>query len=282
MNFLRKLTTQANTTSTSTGTPSIGLGSGRRLRSDLPLADCVAHLKAIVAGYEPPNGTLVESIPYREPLVTPGWRWGGRPSEQPSQVVYFHDGGGEATFAAFTPIAEGGTQIGIFPLGTGDQRLTPMPITGHWKQRDASLTSTGTIPAEQLIVLPPPAPENLADDILTTSGYAFTFDNVLAVMMNCRRLILFIAHQFIASEDPRRADQFVKSHSDSDIDDIDRSVRGNGGNAERDYYQNVLDDLGRWNPVVLFYIQDLPMKVRAITLTAIVTTGTIGGTTLER
>lgn len=74
-------------------------------------------------------------------------------------------------------------------------------------------------------------------------------------------MFLARSHQFIASQDPRSALRFIQSHNYT-------------GGSFREFYQRVLDDLAAWNPALLPYIQDTPMRVRAISLEA----GNIPGT----
>jgi hypothetical protein len=50
------------------------------------------------------------------------------------------DGRGEFLLIAMWE-REGGTEIGMFPLGAGDERLT-LPMIGHWKGQDRSLTAS--------------------------------------------------------------------------------------------------------------------------------------------
>ena len=67
-----------------------------------------------------------------------------------------------------TPAAWG-TEAGIFPLGSGDDRLT-LPVVGHWKMRDNSLSSTGQWPGGTVRLAPPPVTDQLVDDTLAAAG----------------------------------------------------------------------------------------------------------------
>jgi hypothetical protein len=252
-------------------TPSIGLGSGRRLRSDLQATDCMATLGSVLTGYGLP-ASVVDGKPskYRTPYVAAGWRWAGSPNEEPGSVVSFQDSNQQVLFAAFWPITAG-TEIGVFPVGEGDQRLSALPIIGHWKQQDPSLSSIGVIPTDQVLITPPHVRDEYFVEIVEASGYPLTLDNLAAVGGTIARMFLGKAFELIVTKDRRVADQFVQNHS-YEITSFN----------EYSHSQRVLDDLGRWDPVVLFYIQDLPMRVRALALEVIETSGSIGDITLER
>jgi hypothetical protein len=60
--------------------------------------------------------------------------------------------------------------------------------------------------------------------------------------------LLVKAYQFINSQNPRYAQAFVDEHRG--MPDL----------------QRILDDLGGWNPGVLPYIQDLPLRLRGLML----------------
>lgn len=231
------------------------LGSGRRLRSGLALTDCIANLEAILLSYRPPESA------YRTPYVFPGWRWNGSREQSPETVISFEDSNNDFLLAAFWP-DHSGTECGLFPLGSGDERLSSLPIIGHWKQRDPSLTSIGVFPRGLITLAPPRIPDQFVEEILKTAGFPSTPYNVEAIGTMAGRMFLARAHQLIASHDPRSADRFIQSHVFT-------------GGPLREFGQRVLDDLVAWDPDVLPYIQDLPMRVRAISLEAANVPGTI-------
>jgi hypothetical protein len=233
------------------------LDSGRRLRSALALPDCLAHLEAILLSYRP-----LESA-YRTPYVVPGWRWNGAHEQEkpPETVITFGDADKEPLFAAFWPDSSG-TECGLFPLGSGDERLSSLPIIGHWKQKDASLTSIGVFPRELITLAPPRIPDQFVEEMLKTAGFPSTPYNIETIGMMAGRMFLSIAHQLITNYDPRSADRFIQSHNYT-------------GGSFREFYQRVLDDLAAWNPALLPYIQDPPMRVRVVSLEASDKPGTI-------
>jgi hypothetical protein len=232
------------------------LGSGRRLHSALAVTDCLAHLEAILLSYRP-----LESA-YRTPYVVPGWQWNGSQQQEqpPETIITFGDADKEPLFAAFWP-DRGGTECGLFPLGSGDERLSSLPIIGHWKQRDPSLTSIGVVPRGLITLAPPRVPSQFVEEMLKTAGFPSTPRNIEAIGTMVGRMFLAKANQFIASQDPRSTDHFVQSHIYT-------------GDSVEKYCQRVLDDLATWNPGLLPYIQDTPMRVRAISLEA----GNVPGT----
>lgn len=222
------------------------LGSGRRLRSGLALTECTANLEAILLSYRPPR------YAHMPPYVFPGWRWNGSQEQSPKTVISFENSNDDFLLAAFWP-DHSDTECGLFPLGSGDERLSPLPIIGHWKQRDPSLTSIGVVPGGQITLAPPRVPDQFFDEILRTAGFPSTPHNIEAIGTKTGEMFLVKAHQFISLHDPQSADRFIQSH------------KYNGGPL-REFCQSVLDGLAAWNPDVLPYLQDLPMRCRAIVL----------------
>lgn len=230
------------------------LGSGRRLRNDLELSDCLAHLKALIFSYRAPESA------YRSAYVIPGWRWKGV-QQFPETAISFWDSNDNFLLAAFWP-NNNGTECGLFPLGSGDERLLSLPIIDHWHHRDPSLRSIGVIPGGQITLAPPRVPDQFVDEIFKVAGFPASPYNLQTIGVKLGQMFLARAHQFMASKDPQAANRFVQSH------------RYNGGSFQR-FYQNILDDLAVWNPDVLPYIQDTPMRVRAISLEAVGSTGSM-------
>ncbi len=227
----------------------LSLGSGRRLCSRLTLTECIANLEAILLSYRP---SIYLHMP---PYVFPGWQWNGSQEQSPNTVISFEDSNNDFLLAAFWPDSNG-TECGLFPLGSGDERLSALPIIGHWKQRDSSLTSIGVVPRGQITLAPPRVPDQFFDEILRTAGFPSTPRNIEKIRTKIGEMFILKAQQFIASDDPGSADRFVQSHKYA-------------GNPSREFCQSVLDDLAAWNPNLLPYMQDLPMRCRAIVLEAV-------------
>lgn len=137
-----------------------------------------------------------------------------------------------------------------------------MPIIGRWKQRDPSLTSTGVIPGGQITLTPPHVPEQFFNEILKTAGFPSTPRNLEAIGIKVGEMFCAKAGQFIADNDPRSAQAFVHSH-------------GYNGGSVQAFCQGILDDLAAWDPHLLPYLQDLPMRVRGILLQAVHNPGSI-------
>lgn len=224
------------------------LDSGRRLCSTRTLTDCLASFEDMLLSYRLPQSS------YRSAYVVPGWRWNNPQEKPPETVISFADSTDNMLFAAFWP-GPSSTECGLFPLGVGNDRLSSLPIIGHWKQRDSSLTSIGVLPGRQLSLIAPPLPEKFVGEILTTAGFPPTQANIEIIGSMISSMFLVKSQEFISSHDRRTADRFVQSH------------QYDGGTFEA-YCQNILNDLVSWNSGVIPYIQDLPMRVRAIVLEA--------------
>jgi hypothetical protein len=228
------------------------MGSGRRLRSSLAASDCLVTLEDLLLSYRTPKYKYLSSYFY------PGWSWNS-PDEAPSTVVCFDDTNDDFMLATLWPAGDG-TEFGLFPLGSGDGRLETMPIIGHWKTRDASLSSIGTIPGGKITLQAPRLADDYIDGIVTAAGYPATPSNIHAVGSKTSELFFIKALQFISSNDRRAADHFAASH------------RYDGG-LPGPFCQSLLDDLVVWNPGVLPYIQALPMRMRALLLENVDTKG---------
>ncbi len=243
MGFFKRLVTPSEV-----GKPTmLPLSSGRRLRSDLALADCLATLEAVVRSY-----TQLKSV-HRAAYVVPSWRWNGAPESAPNTVVSFDDTDEYPLFAAFWS-SQRATECALFPLGSGDERLMQMPIIGYWKQRDPSLTSIGLVPQGQFAVTPPRLPDQYFNDILMTAGFPASPRNVAAVGLKIAEMFAIKAWEFIKTKDPRGAEAFINNHAYH-------------GGPVHSHCQGILDDIAAWrNGALLPYIQDLPMRCRAFLL----------------
>ena len=226
-------------------------GTGRRLRSDQDLDACLETIEDVLRSYRPPP---YAHLPL---LVDAGSRWLG-PGAEPAQVMCCDDNRQEFLAMAFWP-DNGGTLIGIFPLGGGDERLS-LPIIGHWKMRDHSLSSIGRFEAGLLALRPPVLPVGYFEGILEIVGFPTTTDNLDLLRRQVATMFLIKAQEFIGSIDTGVAERFA----------IDHHCPAHGGES---LPQSILDDLGAWNPGVLPYMQDLPCRVRSILLNDISDSG---------
>jgi hypothetical protein len=198
-------------------------------------------------------------LSYRSPkyknlpaYVYPGWSWNAHDEAPPATVVSFKDSNDDFLLAAFWP-ADGATEFGLFPLGSGDDRLEDMPMADDWEAKDTSLSSIGVVPGGKITLCPPLLAERYLDDLLTTAGLPATPANVHAVGLKVGELFLIKAFQFISSQDQRASDRFGEGH------------RFRGGPL-LPFCQSVLDDLAAYDFSFLPYVQELPMRVRALLL----------------
>jgi hypothetical protein len=234
-------------TETPTGQPGTApLGSGRRLRSSLSGLDCLSALNEIVGSYRQPT---YEHLPL---VIEPGWAWTGVDEDPPTQAVSCGDQNDDFLLIALWPQPQG-TNLGLFPLGGGDDRLSGLPIVGHWKQRDSSLSSIGLVPSGRIRLAAPVLAENYCSEILQAGGYPDTESNREATCGLVNQMMLVKAHSFLSTGDSQAADRFVDGH---------RWIPGSGIQGP----QSILSGVCVAMPGVLPYIQDLPLRVRAILL----------------
>jgi hypothetical protein len=225
------------------------LGSGRRLRSDLSPRDCVEVLQQVFDGYRPRR---YQDLP---PLVPTGIQW--TPAEgSPSLAVSGDDDSND--FLLFTLADVGrGTEAGIFPLGSGDARLA-LSVAGHWKQQDNSLTSIGTWPARTAWLTPPPIEDSIVDGTLQAAGYPLTPGNRAKIAQLFTTMFLVKCQEFVSNQEgAQRAERFVATHTQR----ADWSSRAGP-------LRSALQQLAEWEPGVLPYVQDLPLRIRSILLQA--------------
>jgi len=223
------------------------LGSGRRLRSDLSPEGCAELLGQVFGGYRP------RRHPDLPPLVPTGIQWTATEG-MPSLAVSGDDDSGD--FVLFTLAgAHGGTEAGVFPLGRGDARLT-LSVIGHWKQRDNSLASVGTWAPGTVRLTPPPIGDDLVDGTLRAAAYPLTPGNRAEIAQQFTTMFLVKCQEFVSSrEGARGAERFVARHKQSaDWTSLTSPLR------------SALQLLAEWEPGVLPYVQDLPLRCRAILL----------------
>lgn len=223
------------------------LASGRRLRSSRKPEECAEILQQVFDGYRP------RRHPSMPPLVPTGIRWMSADGT-PSIAV---SGSDEADdFLLFTLAdAGGGTEAGIFPLGSGDQRLR-LSAVGHWKQRDASLSSIGTFAPNTVRLTPPPIADSLVDETLRAAGCQLTPANRAKIAETFTMMFLVKCQEFVSSrEGARGAERFLALHKQrADWSSLTGPLR------------SALQLLAEWEKGVLPYIQDLPLRCRALLL----------------
>jgi len=221
------------------------LGPGRRLRSDLSPEDCVQVLRQVFDGYRP------RRRPDMEPLVPTGIRWTAADGS-PSIAVSGSDESDDFVLFSLAPAGQG-TEAGIFPLGGGN-----LAVAGHWKQRDRSLNSVGSWPSGTVCLTPPLIDESLVYETLQAAGYPVTSGNVAKMVRQFTMLFLVKCQEFVSSrEGARGAERFMTTH---------QQWQQQGSPSLADLLQAPLRLLAEWEPAVLPYVQDLPMRIRSILL----------------
>jgi hypothetical protein len=199
-----------------------------------------------VFSYKPPK--YKHSYAY----VYPSWRWNGLQAHTPTSAVSFSDSSNDFILAAFWPTANG-TKFSLFPLGSGDERLSDLPITNLWKQSDASLTAVGVIPGGAITLAAPSVSNEFFAEVLNVVGFPPTTDNIEMIGRHFAQQFLVKAYEFMTVLNPENPEQFIQEHQYS-------------GEPAVIFCQTILNDLAAWDPQVLPYIQDLPMRIRAILL----------------
>lgn len=224
------------------------LGSGRRLRSQLPPDECARVLDQVFGGYRE------RKYPALPLLVPTGIRW-QQADSAPSMAFSGNDQSDDFLLVTLTP-AGSGTEAGLFPLGSGDDRLT-LAAVGHWKMRDNSLSSTGIWPGGTVRLAPPPVTDQLIDDTLAAAGYPCTPGNRTRIGEMLFQMVLVKCWEFINSQAGQAvAARFTETQKrDADWSSLTGPVRA------------ALQGLAEWNAGVLPYIQDLPLRFHAMMLT---------------
>jgi hypothetical protein len=233
---------------------------GRRLRSDLSPEDCVEVLRQVFDGYRP------RRRPDMEPLVPTGIRWAAEDGA-PSVAVSGSDESDDFVLFTFAP-ARQGTEAGIFTLGGN------LAVAGHWKQRDSSLVSVGSWPGGAVYLTPPPIDESLVYGTLDAASYPVTPGNASKVAQQFTMMFLVKCQEFVSSQEgARSAERFMMTH---------QRWQQQGSPSLAELLQAPLRLLAEWNPGVLPYVQDLPMRIRSILLEGVCDDRDILWSKLER
>ncbi len=220
------------------------LGSGRSLRTKQTASQCLSTLEGLVNSYEPRK---YEHLPA---FNLAGAQWIGE-APAPQTVVEFEDGK-DVLFAALWPTANG-TDLGVFPLGSGDERLNNLPVIDDWRRRDPSMIINGSIPRGQMWLGPPPIPDDFVAETLRLPGYPDTTKNHGIVGRKLIELTLIKCCEYIQTQDPAAINRFLDAHSYT-------------GGAPEPYLRAILDDLVDVNPSFVAYIQGMASRNRAFLL----------------
>ncbi|QIJ64440.1 hypothetical protein [Streptomyces sp. JB150] len=232
--------------------PSLLLGSGRKLTSSLALGDSVQCVEELMDGY---RDRKYAALPH---LVPAGHLWHGAAQEAPAAVYASADQAGDFVLFAFGRGGTG-TRIGVFPLGFGSKRLNT-PLIGHLKTRDPSLSSVGAFPEGVVSLTAPTVPPTLVEDTLTAAAYPHTAGNLARVADRLFTMAATKGYQFVSGMESEAA---ARRRSAA----WQRRAENSATLVEP--VQLVLDDLASWQPGVLPYIQDLPLRVQSVLLEAV-------------
>jgi hypothetical protein len=231
------------------------LGSGQRLATSQDVMQCVRLLEGLLLTYRTPK---YQHLP---PYVYPGWTWNGS-SAAPMTVVACDDRAGDFMLIAFWP-AGTGSEAGVFPLGSGDDRLKSLPLVEDWAARDATLRPTGTFGAGLIRLAPPQVTRAFTEDLLATAGFPHTPHNLARATRQLAIMLLIKAQEFISIQDPRAAQRFCQDHA------AEKFFAARPGSPPEDCLNWILADLAAWNYGLLPYIQELPVRLRAIMLNSV-------------
>jgi hypothetical protein len=227
------------------------LSSGRRLTSSLSSDEAHRTVEALMNSY---RERQYPTLPH---LVPAGTVWMGSPADEPTAFYAGADQEGAFLLFTFRGTASG-SEIGVFPLGHGDARLT-LPIIGHLKQRDASLTSIGTYPHGALRLTRPPVPDDLVDQTLAAAGYPATPLNLAQIADQLFTMASLKAFQYISSQDGDPVGhRYLRAWRE----------QATFGPALVEPIRMVLDGLAAWDVSVLPYMQDIPLRIQGVVLQA--------------
>jgi hypothetical protein len=231
------------------------LGSGRRLTTSQNVVQCISLLESLLATYRTPK---YQHLP---PYAFPRWAWHG-PSAAPTTVVACDDQAEDFMLIAIWP-AGTGSELGVFPLGSGDDRLESLPLIDDWAARDATLRSAGTYGPGLISLAPPQVTRGFTEELLTIAGYPHTPHNLARATRQLAIMFLVKAQELISAQDPRAAQRFARRHA------ADKFFGARPASPPEDYLNWILTDLASWNPGFLPYIQELPVRLRAIMLNSL-------------
>lgn len=220
------------------GGPTAMPHAGRLLTSANNRSECVDVLERLVAAYREATYPL---LPY---VVPTGCTWHGV-GMPPDGVVSFFDAKGDFVLACLWD-DEPGTRIGLIHLD-GLPAVAALP--GALKQLDGSLSSIGEVPPKSVHLQGPPIPDELPEDLLRQAGRRITSGNVAIVADMLRRQVLVKSYEFLQSaRGEPTARRFVDLHPPSSS------------------LSMILSDLIRQQPNTAPYVQDLPLRIRALLL----------------
>lgn len=207
-------------------------------------------------------------------LVPAGWRWVGDEAERPEGMWVGADGDNAPIGITVREVEGhpedgtdgqrgGPTDLGIYPLGSGDGRLHAAAVRVLVQQMPGAAEAQSRVAPPGTIVLEaPPIPADLLAGMLRAAGRAVTPGNV------------DVLGQMFVTQVKLKASQFIQNSVGHEraMAYLDRWALLRGGHL--DIARAVLADLCSWNASVIPYAQDIPLRMRAIMLQVVGTPGT--------
>jgi hypothetical protein len=228
------------------------LASGRRLRSRLAPRECATLLEEVFGTYRSRSSTMHQEMPL---LAPSGVRWTAADGK-PSRSLSGFDRDMQFLLITLGKATDGTTDAGIFTLGADQVRD---PVIGDWKARDQSLTLAGLWPASTAWLTRPPVKDGYIDDILAIAGYPATPSNQFRVADLLFRMMLIKCEEFIQTRQSQAAArEFTRA----------QKARADWSSAPVSPLRALLQALAERDTDFLPYMQDVPMRMRAVALNA--------------
>lgn len=238
------------------------LDTGLRISSSLDAAACLDRLDSILRKYRDARlavagRTLMddETMPIR---YDAGWSWIGSPevTTPPHTMVCYMDGRGTVVFVAMWESGQG-TDLGVFPRGSGEERFRSIDFTDEWRRRDPSAIEKGRYPSGLIAMKPPSIDPDFCSDLLRARDYPLSAPNlVVGWGMICEGLATEM-YDVISRRDPDLAAAFA-----------DATPGWNNHEPGHVQAQRILDLAAEWAPAVLPDMQYRPALVRTVHLTS--------------
>jgi hypothetical protein len=223
------------------------LAFGLRLDSGLDIERSLTALERAIRRFREP------AYRYLPLYFETGCRWLGQ-GAAPTKAVSFDDRGGKFVLAALWPNGSG-SAIYLYCLGSRKERLGELSasIIADWGHEDASLTVVGPGGEGTIVLAPPMLPPTFVNEYLAVAGKEPTPQNTAEA---CRVFGMMFAGNganFISQNSQAAADAFLMNHRPQGVPSLA-------------YLQSILDGIAEVDFQLLPYIQELPIRARAIAM----------------
>jgi len=149
---------------------------------------------------------------------------------------------------------EDGSDVGIFAIQDTESRLISPPLIENLQRRDESFAPAGHFEDRPMTLAAPVLPKDFSEEIVRTAGYPTSPGNIEVITLQLCEMFMVKAQEFINTSNPAASSRFVEG-------------RVAGRPMGIALLQDILTDLGSWgNHEFLPYIQELPVRCRAILL----------------